>query len=118
MKLILKLVIVFLLANAGFRIGTEYLAHIRFRDAVREVATFRSTDNADLRKRIADIANKNDIPQDDDDLDVTREGRHVVVKGLYQKKIEVVPTYFYPWDFKWEVDAQMPAQLPYYPPGK
>ena len=76
MKLILKLAIVALLANAGYRIGTEYLAHIRFRDAVREVATFRSTDNADLRRRIAQAAEKFDIPQADDDVDILREGVH------------------------------------------
>ncbi len=117
-KLIIKLAIVALLANAGYRVGTEYLSHIRFRDAVREVATFRSTDNADLRRRIAQQAEKFDIPQADDDVDILREGRHVVVKGVYQKQIEVVPGYQYPWDFRWEMDIQMPAQLPYYPPGK
>jgi len=117
-KLIIKLAIVALIANAGYHVGTEYLAHIRFRDAVREVATFRSTDNADLRRRVAEQATKFDIPQADEELDITRQARHVVVKGQYQKQIEIVPSYFYPWDFKWELDVQMPAQLPYYPPGK
>ena len=118
MKLIIKLAIVALIANAGYRIGTEYLAHVRFRDAVREVATFRSTDDADLRRRVADLATKFDIPQADEALEISRQARHVVVKGQYQKPIEVVPGYVYPWDFEWELDVQMPAQLPYYPPGK
>lgn len=117
-KLIIKLAIVALLANAGYRIGTEYLAHIRFRDAVREVGTFRSKDNEDLRKRIAVAADKFDIPQADEDLDIVRQGRHVVVKGVYQKQIEVVPGYLYPWDFKWELEIEQPAELPYFPPGK
>jgi hypothetical protein len=117
-KLLVKLVIAGLLANAAYRVGTEYLAYIRFREAVREIATFRSTTNEDLRQRIAGLAARYDIPQSDDHLDIVREDRHVVVTGEYEKPIEVVPTYEYPWHFDWSLDVTMPVSLPYYPPGK
>lgn len=118
MKLLLKLAVAALLANAAFRIGSEYLAHIKFRDAVRDVATYRSTTNEDLRMRIAKLAAQYNVPQSDDGLTITRDARHVTIQGAYEKKIEIVPTYPYPWRFDWELDVLMPATLPYYPPGK
>lgn len=118
MKLLIKLAIAALLANAAFRIGTEYLTHIKFRDAVRDVATYRSTTNEDLRQRIAAIAQQYGVPQSDDNLTIDREDRRVQIHGAYDKNIEVVPTYQYPWHFAWELDVMMPAALPYFPPGK
>ena len=118
MKLIIKLAIAALLANAAFRIGSEYLTHIKFRDAVRDAATFKATTDDDLRRRIGLLAGQYGVPQADDALDITREGRHVMVKGAYEKPIEIAPSYPYPWTFDWEIDVTMPAQLPYVPPGK
>ena len=118
MKLIIKLAIAALLANAAFRVGTEYLTHIKFRDAVRDVATYRSTTNEDLRMRIAGIAQQYSVPQADENLTIERAERHVTIHGAYEKKIEIVPTYQYPWTFAWDLDVMMPATLPYFPPGK
>lgn len=118
MKLLIKLAVAALLANAAYRVGTEYLSYIRFREAVREVATFRSTTNEDLRQRIAGLATRYDVPQSDEALEIVREDRHVVVTGAYDKPIEIVPTYEYVWHFSWALDVTMPVSLPYYPPGK
>jgi hypothetical protein len=117
-KLLIKLAIAALLANAGFRIGTEYLTHVKFRDAVRDVATYRSTTNDDLRRRIAGLAQQYGVPQSDDNLTIDRDDRHVTIRGGYDKNIEVLPSYQYPWHFAWELDVIMPASLPYFPPGK
>lgn len=120
MKLLIKLAVAALLANAAFRIGSEYLTHIRFRDAVQSAATFRSTTNEDLRKRIGRLVAQYDLPQSmtETALSIERNERHVVVKGSYEKAIEVVPTYRYPWRFNWGVDVMMPVVLPYYPPDQ
>lgn len=118
MKLLIKLALAALIANAGYRIGNEYLAHIKFREAVRDVAMYRSRTDDDLRVRIGGIASEFAIPQDTESLQITRQERHVVVRGSYQKEIEVVPSYKYPWTFNWELDVMMPAVLPYFAPGK
>jgi hypothetical protein len=68
------------------------------------------------RRRIAALASQYDIPQSDEALTIERAERHVMIKGTYDKNIEIVPSYKYPWQFKWELDVMMPAVLPYFPP--
>ena len=118
MKLIIKLAIAALLANAGFRVGSEYLTHIKFRDAVRDAATYKARTNDELRSRIATLAQQYGVPQADDAVVIERAERHVTVQGGYDRQIEIVPSYQYPWHFAWELDVMMPAVLPYIPPGK
>lgn len=115
MKLIIKLAIAALLANAAFRIGSEYLTHIKFRDAVRDAATYKATTDDDLRRRIVQLADQYGVPQSDQELDIRREGRQVMVKGQYDKEIEIAPSYPYAWHFAWELDVTQPATLPYVP---
>ena len=56
MKLLIRLAITALLANAAFRFGNEYLIHYRFTDSVREVATYRAGSDAELRQRVLETA--------------------------------------------------------------
>jgi len=56
LKLLIKLAIAALLANAAYRIGSEYLTYIKFRDAIRDAAMFKATDDVELRKKIMDLS--------------------------------------------------------------
>ena len=56
MKLIIKLAIAALLANALFRVGTEYVVYYKFRDSVREAAMFRAKNDEELGQRIMELA--------------------------------------------------------------
>jgi hypothetical protein len=98
-KLLVKLAIVALLANAAYHIGSEYLTYVRFRDAVRDAAMFKAKNNTDLTARIMDLAGQFDVPLDEDNLTISREDRRVNIDGWYDKPIEVVPNYEYPWHF-------------------
>jgi len=66
MKLLIKLAITALLANAAFRLGTEYLTHYKFRDSVREAAMFRAGSDDELRQRVMETADSYGIPLKDD----------------------------------------------------
>jgi len=98
-KLLVKLAIVALLANAAYHIGSEYLTYVRFRDAVRDAAMFKAKNNTDLTARIMDLAGQFDVPLDEDNQTISREDRRVNNDGWYDKPIEVVPNYEYPWHF-------------------
>jgi hypothetical protein len=117
-KLFVKLAVVALLANAAYRIGLEYLTYIKFRDAVRDAATYKSKDDDDLRKRIMDLAGDFDIPLTPDALSIRREDRQVMVDGSYHKPIEVVPTFQYSWPFTWSIEAMTPTNVPLVPPKR
>ena len=118
LKLFVKLAIVALLANAAYRIGLEYLTYVKFRDAVRDAATYKTNDDEDLRKRIMDLAGDYDIPLSQDAVLIRREDRQVMVDGSYHKPIEVVPTFQYQWPFTWSIEALTPTQVPLVPRKK
>ena len=52
LKLFIKLAIAALLANAVYRVGSAYLTHIKFRDAIREAAMFKARDDNELWQHI------------------------------------------------------------------
>jgi hypothetical protein len=98
-KLFVKLAIVALLANAAYHIGTEYLTYIKFRDAIRDAAMFKAKSDSELLARIVELAGQYDVPLQEENVTIEREERKVSVEGWYDKPIEVVPDYEYPWHF-------------------
>lgn len=105
-KLILKLAVVALLANASWRVGSAYVAHYKFMDSVQQAALFRGNKTDDvLRQRIFELASDFDIPVTDGDVTLTTLEHHTVVDGDYVRIIEIVPGYKYPWEFTFHVDT-------------
>lgn len=111
-KLLIKLGIVALLANAAFHVGSEYLTYFRFRDAIREAAMFRAKTDAELLGRILDLAGEYEVPIDAENITIDRDQRKILVDGWYDKMVEVLPSYQYPWHFDFAVEAMKPAELP------
>jgi len=105
-KLILKLAVVALVANASWRVGSAYVAHYKFTDAVQQSALFRGnkTDDA-LRQRIFELASDFDIPVTDGDLTLMTLEHHTVVDGNYTRIIEIAPGFKYPWAFAFHIDT-------------
>jgi hypothetical protein len=104
-KTLVKLALAALIANAVWRVGSEYITEFKFKDAVMEAAIYEGRGDVDLRQRVSAIASQFDVPQDEDALRVMRDGRHIVVEGSYIKPIEVIPGHPYDWKFDWRVEA-------------
>lgn len=115
-KLVLKLAIAALLANAAYRVGSEYLTYFKFRDAVRDAAMFKARNDEELAAQIMDLASEYDVPLLESALSINRAERQVQVDGSYDKLIEVVPTFFYTWHFSWSIDATVSIIIPPYKP--
>ena len=111
-KLIFKLAIVALIANAGYHIAAEYLTYFRFRDAIRDAAMFKARNDTDLMARILDLATQYELPVSEDNVTIERVERRVTVEGWYDKPIEVVPNYLYPWHFALTLEVVGQALLP------
>jgi hypothetical protein len=105
MKLIIKLAILALVANAIFRVGTEYVVYYKFRDSVREAATFRAKDDVELGERVMEIAATYDVPLAADGFTMRRDHREATVLGSYVKPIELAPGFPYAWRFDFEIQA-------------
>ena len=106
MKTLFKLLIVALIANAGWQIGSAYLTYFRFKDAVRQATQFRgkSTDDQ-VHTRLLQLANEYGVPVTDDTLTISVRDNHTIVEGSYVQAIEFVPRYRYDWPFKFYVDT-------------
>jgi hypothetical protein len=106
MKLLFKLLIVALIANASWQVGSAYLNYYRFKDAVRQTTQFRGklTDDQ-VHKRLLELANEYSVPVTDDTLTMTVRENHTIVEGSYVQPIDIVPTYRYDWPFKFYVDT-------------
>ncbi len=105
-KLIIKLAIAALVANATWRVGNAYLSYYRFTDSLTQAAQFggNKTD-AELHARMMELAQTYDIPIDDETLTIQRNRDHTVIVGDYTQPIEVAPGYQYPWRFKVSIDT-------------
>lgn len=111
-KLVVKLAIVAVLANALFRVGTEYVTYVRFRDAMRDAAMFKAATDEDLHRRIMDLSAEYEIPLSGDAFTIRREERRVLIDGSYRKQIEVAPTMNYAWPFSWSIDVITSTTIP------
>lgn len=105
-RLILKLAIVGLLANAAWRAGGVYSSHYRFKDAVQQTTHYRG-DKTDtqIHDRIFSLASQYDIPVDEESLTIRREDNRTIVDGAYTKAVELVPGYIYHWPFTIHIDT-------------
>jgi hypothetical protein len=99
-----KLALVAVVATAGWRLGSDYIAHYRFREAVRQLTLDRRTET-DLRQAILDEAARHGIPQVEESLAIDLEERHTIVSGVYVRSIELLPGVERPWTFEWTVET-------------
>src|SRR3954454_8593731 len=105
-KLLVKLALAALVANAAWRLGSAYLQFYRFSDAVSQAAQFgplKSRD--DLERRVIDLASQYDVPLSSGDITVKQdEKNHTIVDGAYTKPIDFAPGWQYRWPFALHVD--------------
>ena len=106
MKLILKLVIVALIANAAWRVGSVYASYYRFNDAVQQTTLYRG-DKTDeqVRDRVYELAADYDIPTSDDTFTVRQDSGHTIVEGAYKKPVQIAPGFTYDLKFDVHVDT-------------
>lgn len=107
LKLLIKLTLAALLANAAWRLGSAYLTFYRFKDAVVETAQFGADQtDTELQQRVIGLASQYDIPLPDDGFSVRRDDRHhTYIDGSYMQPVDLLPGYRYAWPFTWHVDV-------------
>jgi hypothetical protein len=104
-RTLLKLVIVALLANALWRIGSAYATFYKFTDAISGEAMAPGRTEEQLKDRIVELAGNYDLPLGAADITVSREPNHTRVDGAYKQRVAVLPGYEYAWPFTIGVDA-------------
>ncbi len=106
MKTLIKLLIAALVVHASWRSGTVFWRYYKLKDGAQATALFAGhRTEAELHSRVMEIAHELDVPMDPAALTVRKEPNHTYINGSYIDQIELVPRYFYPWQFKLDVDV-------------
>ncbi len=105
-RLIIKLALAALIANAAWRVGSVYAEFYKFKDAVQETTQYdRDKSDDELRARIVELGATYDLPIDEDTFIIRHSGDHTITDGAFTRPIEVLPNYRYPWSFSWHTDT-------------
>jgi hypothetical protein len=106
MKALVKLIIAALVIHATWRTGTVYFRHYQLKDGLQQTAQFSGTrSESDLHNRVMELAGELQVPLDPENVRVRRQDNHTLIDATYDEQIEVLPRYFYPWQFRVHVDA-------------
>ena len=91
-RLLLKLAVVALLANAGWHLFGCYAPNYRFKDRVQFIAEHRgkATDD-EVRDKILSTAAEFEVPLTADDVTVSQQGQATVVDLSYTCPVEFAP---------------------------
>jgi hypothetical protein len=105
-RTLLKLAIVALVANAAWHLFGAYSPNYRFQDSVQYVAQNRGqmSDEA-LKDKIVELAGQFDVPVTANDVSVSQQGTHTLVDVSYVRRIELAPSFTYPWNFSVHADV-------------
>src|SRR4051794_19327314 len=111
-KLLIKLAIVALVANAAWHVMAAYTAFYKFKDAVQQTTQFGNDKSVEqLKARVLALAADYDLPIGDDDVTIKREQLRTTVDGAYRKTIDLAPGFSRPWTFEIHTDTFSEAPL-------
>ena len=106
MKVLIKLAIVALLANATWHLWGVYAAHFKFKDAVQSASQFNGLrSEQELQSRILELATQYDVPVTETNFTLRREQNHTIIDGSYLRQVEFLPGFRFPLTFNWHVDT-------------
>ncbi len=105
-KLLIKLAIAALIANAAWRLGSAYATFYRFKDALAETSQFSARKSeGELQQRIVELATQFELPIDGGDFAIRRQNNHTYVDGSYTLPVELLPGKPFDWSFTFKVDT-------------
>ena len=106
LRTLLKLAVVALVANAAWHLFGAYSPNYRFQDSVQYAAQNRGQMSDEvLKDKIVELAGQFDVPVTANDVAITQQGAHTLVDISYVRRIELAPSFTYPWNFSIHVDV-------------
>jgi hypothetical protein len=121
-KTIIKLAIAALVVHACWRSANVVLKYYRFKDAVHETVLFsNSKSDAQLQGRVMELAGQFEVPVTTENVEILHQENKTIVNANYTDRIELIPTKFFAWQFKVNVEAfnaNMPSANDVTAPGK
>jgi len=108
MKVILKLVVAIVIANAATHAALASWRHFQLRDAAEQLVTFGGMQQeTEIKGTILKRAVELGLPVTANDVHVLRNGKYTAANASYIQPIELFPNYTYPYTFSFKVESTM-----------
>lgn len=108
-RALIRLALVVLVVHAAVRVIPPFWNYVKFRDACQEIARFSSRRTAEeVAARVMTKAGQFDIPLAENQLQVRKQGQVTFIEAAYTANLEYLPTRFYAYDFKVDVQGAPP----------
>jgi hypothetical protein len=121
-KTILKIAVAALVVHACWRSSIVVLRYMKFKDAVHETLLFSaSKGDSQVQARVLELARQLDVPVQPETISIRHVDNRTIIETAYTDQIELIPTKFYPWQFKVNVEvfnAYMPGANDVQAPGR
>jgi hypothetical protein len=106
LKTFIKLLIVAAIVNATVRAGLATWKYYQLKDSAEQIARFGAeSSSTQLQLQIVERAAELELPVEEEDVTVRREGQRTIAEASYTQPIELFPSYEYPVTFSFSVDA-------------
>jgi hypothetical protein len=106
MKTILKLLLAAAVLNACARGAAAAWTYYQFKDATEQTILFGGDATVEvLHEQILRRAAELEVPVDPQRVEVTRDGARTLARASYTQAVEVFPSYEYPFEFEFNVQA-------------
>jgi hypothetical protein len=129
-KTLIKIAIALLIVHAAFRVGNSAWNYYRYEDALQQLAQFSDrTTERQLCDQAMSTAAEYGVPIEAAGLTIRKgsnppynceEGpraqtggvpaivaSQLTIEGIYTERLQVLPGYFYPWEFKPTVSVRL-----------
>src|SRR5471032_1418539 len=106
MKTFIKILLAVALLNAVVHVGMVYATYYQLKDAALQLVTFgeRVSPN-EIQAQLIQKAAELKVPVNPDDVTVRRADMRTTASVTYTQPAEVFPSYQYPMNFSFSVDA-------------
>jgi len=103
---LVNLLFLILIANAVWRATPAVSAYFVYREQVVETARWSAgRPEREIQEILLEMARGSNIPLLDENLVVRRQGQRMLVDARYVEKIEILPLYFYDYEFTISTDT-------------
>jgi hypothetical protein len=107
MKTVLKIAIALALLNAAVRGGMVAMSYYQLKDAAQQEVTWGGrTPPAQLVSHVLEKAAELNVPLGPEGIEASRSESLTVISVAYTQPVEVFPTFTYPVELSFEVQAR------------
>jgi hypothetical protein len=108
-RALIRLALVVLVVHAGVRVIPPFWNYVKFRDACEEIAKFSARKNEkEIEARVVAKAAQFDVPLGERAVKVRKQGSVTYIDADYRVQLEYLPTKFYPYDFRVQIQGTPP----------